>query len=375
MFEKETLSIIGEGNNRYEDSISTPIFQTSTFGGNGEYSYSRLSNPTRAALERELAILEKGDYAFAFSSGLAAVNSVFSLLKSGDRVIISDDLYGGTYRMAENIYKKFGVKFVFTDLGEIKNIENVFDKRVKMIFAESPTNPMMKIAPLKEIASFCKSKRVIFAVDNTFLTPYFQNPLSLGADISIHSATKYLSGHHDTVAGAVVTKNKKIAEKIKMISMTLGNALSPFDSFLVLRGIRTLPMRMEKHQQNAFSACEYLLNCKAVERVIYPGLEDHKGFEQNKMQASGFGGVVSFLVKDERVAKKLINGGRIIKFAESLGGFRSLITYPITQTHSSIPEKIRKRIGINEKLLRLSVGLENGRDIANDLDFMFGGNA
>lgn len=368
MFEKDTYSIIGDGGNMYEDSVSPPIFQTSTFGGGGEYSYTRLSNPTRAMLERELALLEGGSYAFAFSSGLAAVNAVFSLLKSGDRVLISDDLYGGTYRMAKNIYSNYGITFDFIDMGNAQYVENSLKNGARMVFAESPTNPMMKVAPLEEIGRLCKANGALFAVDNTFLTPYFQTPLALGADIVLHSATKYLSGHHDTVAGAVITDNKETAKLLRMISMTLGNALSPFDSWLVLRGMRTLPMRMEKHQRNAFKAAEFLKTCPEVESVIYPGLPEHAGNALMKKQARGFGGVVSFTVKSENTVKRLIAGGDLIKFAESLGGFRSLITYPLTQTHASIPKEMRERIGITDKLLRLSVGLENENDITADLN-------
>lgn len=373
MYEKDTVSVTGGNSAKYEDSVSPPIFQTSTFGGNKEYSYTRLSNPTRTMLENELALLENGKRAFAFSSGLAAVNAAFSLLKSGDRVLISDDLYGGTYRMAKNIYSNFGITFDFVDMSDVRNAENAFDKNVRMVFAESPTNPMMKVAPIPELGKLCKKESALFVVDNTFLTPYFQNPLQLGADIVIHSATKYLSGHHDTVAGALVTDNDEIAEKIAMISMTLGNALAPFDSFLVLRGIRTLPMRMEKHQSNAFAVARYLLTRPEVESVIYPGLESHSGYRQSLRQSSGFGGVVSFTVKDPEYVKRLIKGGEIIKFAESLGGFRSLITYPLTQTHASIPCEMRERIGITDKLLRLSVGLENGNDIITDMGRMLDG--
>ncbi|MBO5869516.1 MAG: aminotransferase class I/II-fold pyridoxal phosphate-dependent enzyme [Clostridia bacterium] len=373
MFEKDTLSVLGDGNNTYEDAVSPPIFQTSTFGGGYEYSYTRLSNPTRSLLERALAKLESSSYAFAFSSGLGAVNTVFSMLKNGDRVLLSDDLYGGTYRLAMNIFSKYGIEFEFIDMSKSENVRQRIDVKTRMVFAESPTNPMMKVAPIAEIAEICKEKGVIFAIDNTFLTPYFQNPIKLGADIVIHSATKFLSGHHDTVAGAVITDNEEIADTIRFISMTLGNALSPFDSWLTLRGLRTLPMRMEKHQENAFAVAEFLKTRKEVRSVIYPGLLEHSGHELMKTQSSGFGGVVSFTVEDVDIAKKLILGGKIIKFAESLGGFRSLITYPLTQTHASIPKEIRERIGITDKLLRLSVGLENKKDIIEDLAFMLDG--
>ena len=370
MLGKDTLSIIGEGGNYPFDSVSPPIFQTSTFGGGNEYSYSRLSNPTRDALQNNLAALENGSHAFAFSSGLAAVNCVFSLLKQGDKVLLSDDLYGGTYRISAKIFGNYGISFEFCDMQSIDALEEKLAKDVKMVFAESPTNPMMKIADLKKIASLCREKGILFAVDNTFLTPIFQNPLDLGADIVVHSATKYISGHHDTVAGAVITSDGEIASRLSFISSTLGNALSPFDSWLVLRGVRTLSLRMERHQENAFAAAEFLSLHPKIESVIYPGLVSHCGHLLCRSQATGFGGVVSFTVNDTSLVEKLLRGGKIIKFAESLGGFRSLITYPLTQTHASIPQEMRERLGITNRLFRLSLGLENKKDILNDLDEM-----
>ena len=364
---KHTNAIIGEGSCIYEDAISFPIFQTSTFGGGNNYSYTRLSNPTRTALEKECALLEGGKYAFAFSSGLGAINSVFAILKKGDRVIVSDDLYGGTYRLITKIYSHYGIDFEFVDMSSTQSVAAALKNGATMVFAESPTNPMMKIVPLKETAALCKDNNAIFVVDNTFLSPYFQNPLTLGADVVIHSATKFLSGHHDTVAGIAVTNNKKIAKRLNLISMTLGNALSPFDSWLVLRGIRTLPIRMEKHEENAFSIAAFLKKLPCVESVIYPGLPEHKGHQLCASQSKGFGGVVSFTVKDVETAKRFIKGGKIIKFAESLGGFRSLITYPLTQTHASVPQRMRQKIGITDKLLRLSVGLEDAKDIQRDI--------
>ncbi len=367
MLKKDTYSVMGEGDCKYESAISLPIFQTSTFGGGESYSYSRLSNPTREALEKEIALLEQGSYGFAFSSGLACINAVFSLLKKGDRVVVTDDLYGGTYRLITKIYENYGIDFVFADMTDLPSLERAVTEGTAMVFAETPTNPMMKIADVAEIARIAHGAGAIFAVDNTFLSPYFQNPLALGADIVIHSATKFLSGHHDTLAGVAVTSDPAIAEKLGVISMTLGNVLSPLDSWLVLRGIRTLPLRMEKHQENAFALARFLETAPWVDRVIYPGLESHSGHRLCKAQASGFGGVVSFTVKDFGTAKRLLKGGKIIKFAESLGGFRSLITYPLTQTHASIPAEMREKIGITDKLFRLSVGLENSGDIINDL--------
>lgn len=369
MYEIDTLAIIGEGDCQYEGAITPPIFQTSTFSGR-EYSYTRCSNPTREAFEHSLAALEGGKYAFAFSSGLAAVNAVFSLLKQGDRVIVSDDLYGGTYRMITQIYENYGITFEFVDMTNAENVAFALKKGANMVFAETPTNPMMKIAPIKEISALCRECGAVFVVDNTFLTPYFQNPLALGADIVLHSATKFISGHHDCVAGAVVTSNEKIAERLKLVSMTLGNALASFDAWLALRGLRTLPMRMEKHQQNAIEAAEFLKRLPEVEQVFYPGLPEHCGHSLCARQARGFGGVVSFTVKSNKAVTSLREGGKIIKFAESLGGFRSLITYPLTQTHASIPSVLREKIGITDKLFRLSLGLENIKDLKDDLLYM-----
>ena len=376
MYDFGTLAAIGDGECGYESAISPPIFQTSTFGGGGEYSYTRCSNPTRDALERMLASMEGGRYAFAFSSGLGAVNAVFSVLKSGDHVLVSDDLYGGTYRLITRIYKRYGIEFEFVDMGSAENVSKAIRDNTAMVFAESPTNPMMKIVPLRAIAEICRGKGAVFVVDNTFLSPYFQNPLSLGADIVIHSATKYISGHHDTVAGAVVTDNERLAERFAMISMTLGNSLSPFDSWLVLRGLRTLPMRMEKHQENAIVFARFLESLPEIDRVIYPALESHSGRQLCAEQARGFGGVVSFTVRDPETVSGLVSGGRIIKFAESLGGFRTLITYPLTQTHASVPPERREKIGITDRLLRLSVGLEHIEDIKRDfLCILHGGEA
>ena len=366
MLDFATLSIIGEGENCYEGAITPPIFQTSTFS-DSEYSYTRCSNPTRSAFQKNFAALEKGKYAFGFSSGLAAINAVFSLLRTGDRVIVSDDLYGGTYRMITRIYQKYGVEFIFADMTKSENVVPLLTENTKMIFAETPTNPMMKIVPIEEISSICREKNIIFAVDNTFLTPFFQNPLTLGADIVVHSATKFISGHHDCVAGAVVVNDESLAEELNMISMTLGNPISPFDAWLCLRGLRTMSLRMKKHQENAFAVAEFLKTLPEIENVIYPGLSEHSGHSLCSRQATGFGGVVSFSVKDKELTERFKRGGKIIKFAESLGGFRSLITYPLTQTHFSIPEERRKEIGITDRLFRLSLGLENEEDIKRDI--------
>lgn len=366
MFNYDTYSVLGDGDCKYQGAISPPIFQTSTFSG-GEYSYTRLSNPTRAALEQECALLEKGKYGFAFSSGLGAINALFSTLKKGDRVVVTDDIYGGTYRLINRIYKNYGINFVFADLCNLETAKKAITKGTALVFAETPTNPMMKIVDIAAVAKITHQNGGILAVDNTFLTPYFQNPLTLGADVVVHSATKYISGHHDVSAGIAVTNGKRLANKLGLALSTLGNGLSPFESWLVLRGLRTLPMRMEKHSENAYAAASFLNSHPKIEQVIYPAMPQHGGHLLCKRQSRGFGGVVSFYTKDEKTARKIISGGRVIKFAESLGGFKSLVTYPITQTHASIPKHIRNKIGINERLIRLSVGLENKEDIIADL--------
>ncbi len=372
MMKNRESSCLFEETVRFCDAISPPIFYTSTFNGGREYSYTRCSNPTRHELCRELALLEHSRYAFAFSSGLAAINALFSLLKQGDRVIVSDDLYGGTYRLITEIYTHYGIEFVFVDMSDLDLVKNEISRGARLLFAETPTNPMMKVADIRAISALCREKDTLFAVDNTFLTPYFQNPILLGADISVHSATKYLSGHHDCIAGAIMTDNDDIARRLELISMTLGNALDPFSSWILLRGLRTLPLRMEKHEENARFIAGFLKTLPEVERVYYPALPECGGHTVCKTQARGFGGVVTFTLRDDKKVKRLLKGGRIIRFAESLGGFCSLITYPITQTHSSVPRELREKIGITDKLLRLSLGLEDKEDIKNDILYMLG---
>ncbi len=372
MMKNRESNCFSEETVRFCDAISPPIFYTSTFNGGREYSYTRCSNPTRRELENALAESEHARYGFAFSSGLAAINSVFSLLKKGDRVIVSDDLYGGTYRLITEIYINYGIEFVFADMSDIDVVKAELSKGARMLFAETPTNPMMKIADIRAISALCREKNTLFAVDNTFLTPYFQNPILLGADISVHSATKYLSGHHDCIAGAVVTDNEEIAKRLSLISMTLGNALDPFSSWILLRGMRTLPLRMEKHGENALFIAEFLKTLPEIEQVYYPALPEHKGHTVCKSQAKGFGGVVTFSLRDEGKLAGFLKGGNIIRFGESLGGFCSLVTYPLTQTHASIPKDLREKIGITDKLLRLSVGLEDKEDIKNDILYILG---
>ncbi len=353
-------------------AISTPIYQTSTYRHTslediGKYDYSRTINPTREELENTIAMLEGGVAGFAFSSGLSAELSVFSMLSQGDHVVIGDDTYGGTYRMSEELFTRFGVEFTPVDTGDEAAVRAAIRPNTKMIYLETPTNPMMKVTDLAMIGRISKECGAIFVVDNTFLTPYFQRPIEFGADIVIHSGTKFLSGHHDTMSGLVVTANEELAEKIHYMIKTEGAGLAPFDSWLVLRGIKTLPLRMDRHNENCMKVAEFLKQHPRVEKVIHTGLPEHPGHEIMLKQTSGFGGTLSFVVDSVETVKRVLANVEMIMFAESLGGTDTLITYPLTQTHASIPENLREKLGITDRLLRLSVGLEDVNDIIADL--------
>lgn len=356
-------------------AVSYPIYQTTTYknpglGSDIRFSYSRCDNPTRLELENTVALLEGGTAGFAFSSGLAAVTSVFSLLKSGDHVVISDDVYGGTYRQMEEIWKGFGVEFTAVDESDLAAVKSAVKDNTRMIYLESPTNPMMKVADIAAIAEISKACGALLVVDNTFLSPYFQKPISLGADIVIHSGTKYLAGHNDTTAGFVVVNNDELEKRMGLILRTEGNGLAPFDSWLVLRGIQTLALRMKRHEENAIKVAAFLKNHPAVDKVFFVGDKDNPSYDITMRQTTGFGGMLSFTVKDASTVGKVLSGGDMIMFAESLGGTATLITYPKTQTHASIPEEIRNKIGITDELLRLSVGIEDADDIIADLERM-----
>ncbi len=358
-------------------AVSFPIFQTATFrhrafGVSTGYDYTRLQNPTRQELERTMAILEEGTEAFAFSSGQAANMSVFGMLKPGDHVVLSDDIYGGTFRIAADIFSSLGCEFTYVDLFDIEQLLAALRPETKMVFMETPTNPMMKVADIQKVSEITKEREIIFVVDNTFLTPYFQRPLLLGADIVVHSGTKYLCGHNDVIAGIVVVKSEEHAAHFRLQLKSRGNGLPPFDSWLVLRGLKTLSLRMKKHDENARAVAEWLRIQPKVKKVYYAGFEDHIGYEISKKQCTGFGGMVSFEVEDEATAIRLLSEVKMILFAESLGGTETLITYPLTQTHESIPADIRERLGINEKFLRISVGIENINDIISDLEQALG---
>ena len=353
-------------------AVSFPIYQTATYAhpGVGEstgFDYSRLQNPTREHLEKVVWNLESGVDALALSSGMAAISLVFELFSPGDNIIAESDLYGGSIRLFDNVSKKNGLSFTRVNCSK-DNLESLITPQTRAIYIETPTNPMMNITDIKKTSELAHQHNLLLIVDNTFMSPYFQNPLLFGADIVIHSGTKYLSGHNDTLSGFIVTNNKEISERLRFLIKTTGAGLSPFDSWLTLRGIKTLAIRMEQAQKNAFAIVEYLKTQNSVTNVIYPGLPEHPGYEIQKNQARGFGAMVTFNVKDEETAKKILSSVRLIQFAESLGGVESIITYPVTQTHADVPQNIRLKNGITNTTLRLSVGIEDAKDLIKDLD-------
>ncbi len=358
-------------------AISFPIYQTATFahpsvGSSTGYDYTRAQNPTREELEKIIAALENGYDAVAFSSGMAAVNAMMELFSPGDHIIASDDLYGGSIRLFNHINVKNGLEIEYIDTFDSDLVKSKIKSNTKAIFVETPTNPMMNVTDLVEMASITKKHNLLLIVDNTFLSPYYQNPISLGADIVLHSGTKFLGGHNDTLAGFLVVANETLAEQIRYILKTTGAGLAPFDCWLILRGVKTLPLRMEYQQHNALAIADWLKKHEKVKSVYYIGLPSHPGYEINKKQASGFGSMISFHVDKEETAVHLLNNVKIIQYAESLGGVESLITYPMLQTHADIPEEERNAKGINNRLIRLSVGIEHIDDLLGDLSQALG---
>ena len=355
-------------------AVSMPIFQAATFrhpefGQTTGFAYSRLENPTRLELERTMAILEGGIRGFAFSSGQAANMAVFSLLEPGDHIILSDDIYGGTFRIIGDVFGKYGIEHTYVDMSDLDAVQAAIQKNTKMFFIETPTNPMMKVADIHAVSEIAKGIGALTVVDNTFLTPYFQKPLTLGADIVTHSSTKYLGGHNDTISGIVVVKDdEEIAEKINIHIKSHGSQLAPLDSWLVLRGIKTLAVRMDKHNANAKKVAHWLREQKKVEKVYYVGFEDHKDYDVTLKQTTGFGGMISFTVDSEETVMKILKNVDMIMFAESLGGTETLITYPTTQTHEDTPEDVKEKLGITRSFLRMSVGIENPDDIIAERD-------
>lgn len=355
-------------------AVMPPIYQTSTYaqttpGGHKGYEYSRTHNPTRTALENALASIENGEYGLAFGSGLAAIDAVLKLLKPGDEVIVTNDLYGGTYRLFTGIYEDFGIKFRFVEMNDAGNTENYISPATRLIWVETPTNPMMNIIDLEKIAAIAKKHRLLFAVDNTFATPYLQQPLDLGADIVMHSATKYLGGHSDVVMGALVVKAKELAEKLRFIQNASGAICGPMDSFLVLRGIKTLHVRIQRHCENGREVALFLADHPLVEKVYWPGLENHPNHDIAKRQMRDFGGMVSFVTRgnDFEKAIRVVERLKVFTLAESLGGVESLAGHPASMTHASIPKEERERSGVVDSLIRLSVGIEDKEDLLEDL--------
>lgn len=352
-------------------AVSYPIFQTATFahpsvGNSTGYDYSRLQNPTREHLEKVIKELENGVDAFAFSSGMAAIAALMELFRPGDHLIADSDLYGGTVRLFDHICEKNGIEVTKTDC-MAKDMETKIKPNTKAIYIETPTNPMMNVIDIQELSKIAKANKLLLIVDNTFLSPYFQNPLNLGADVVVHSGTKYLGGHNDTLAGFLVAGNEKIAEQLRFLIKTTGAGLAPFDSWLILRGIKTLGIRMEKAQQNAFAIVNWLSSQPEVKKVIYPGLATHPSHEIIKKQSRGFGAMITLEVATKELALSILKHVRLIQFAESLGGVETLITYPVTQTHADVPKELLERNGINERVLRLSVGIESATDLIAEL--------
>jgi cystathionine beta-lyase len=355
-------------------AIMTPIFQTSTYvqaspGVHKGYEYARTQNPTRDALQKNLAALENGKYGLCFSSGLGAIDAVIKLLKPGDEVISTNDLYGGTYRIFTKVFEKYGIKFHFIPMENPASMANYINSNTKLIWAETPTNPMMNIVDIAEIAKIAKQHGVLFAVDNTFATPFLQNPLDLGADIVMHSVTKYLGGHSDTVMGALIVNDEALAQQLAFIQNACGAVPGPQDCFLVLRGIKTLHLRMERHCQNGASIAHFLRNHPKVEKVYWPGFEDHPNHAVAKKQMRGFGGMISFVIKGYKLedALKVMENLHYFSLAESLGGVESLCGHPATMTHASIPKAEREKVGLVDSLIRLSVGIEDVDDLKEDL--------
>lgn len=359
-------------------AISVPIYQTSTFvqdapGVNKGYDYARSGNPTRATLEQLIAQLEKGTVGLAFASGLAAIDAIIKLLQTGDEIVAVDDIYGGAFRLFTQVYEKFGIKVTYVDTSDVSNLLDALTPQTKLIWLETPTNPTLKISDIEAIAKLAKAQNCLLCVDNTFASPVLQQPLALGADIVIHSATKYLGGHSDLIAGLVVTRDAELGARIKFLQNACGNILGPFDSWLVIRGIETLHLRIRQHCASAQTIAEYLVQHPLVDKVFYPGLTTHPNHAIAKKQAKGFGGIISFALKNdtEEAAIQLVTKTKLFKLAESLGGIKSLISHPANMTHKSIPAVKRRSAGVQDSLIRLSIGLEEAEDLLSDLEQAF----
>lgn len=356
----------------FTGAVNVPIYQTSTYeqqglGENKGWEYSRTGNPTRAALEALIAELEGGTAGFAFGSGMAAITAVLSLFRSGDKILISSNVYGGTFRVLDKVFRHFGITYDIADTTDIPALENAFDPSVKAILIESPANPLLTVTDIAAVAAAAKKHGALTIVDNTFMTPYLQRPLTLGADIVVHSATKYLGGHSDLVAGLAVVRDAALAERLAFIQNSTGGVLGPFDSFLLIRGIKTLAVRMDRHTANAEKAAAFLKESSAVKKVYYPGLPDAQGYEINRRQAKNGGAMISFELKANYNIRTFFKSLRLIALAESLGGVESLVCHPASMTHASIPYEVRQKVGITDGLIRLSIGIENIDDLLTDL--------
>lgn len=353
-------------------AVNVPIYQTSTYkqdglGKNRGWEYSRTGNPTRAALEKLIADLEHGEYGLAFASGLAAINTVLSLFKSGDKLVVSDNIYGGTFRILDNVFKNFNITYKIVNTSDLEAVENAIDDDVKAVYIETPANPLLTITDIEAVSKIAKKHNKLTIVDNTFLTPYLQRPLTIGADIVIHSGTKYLGGHSDTISGFVVVNDKALADRLYYLQNAIGGVLAPWDSFLIIRGIKTLGVRMDRHVANAGKIAKWLSESGYVSKVYYPGLESDPGYEVQKKQAEGAGAMISFVLNDKYDYKKFFENLELITLAESLGGVESLVCHPATMTHAAIPAEIRKEVGIVDELIRFSVGIEDAEDLIADL--------
>ena len=367
------LAQVGCGHPDPTGAISVPIYQTAIFrhpgpGRSTGYDYSRTGNPTRAALEAAIAQLEGGERGLAFASGMAAIATLAMLFRPGDHLVVSDDLYGGTYRLFERVLSQYGVAATYADTGDLAAVESAITCSTRALFIETPTNPMMKISDLRALVALAHGRGLLAIVDNTFMTPYLQRPLRRGCDLVVHSATKYLGGHNDLVAGLVVARDRDLGERLAFLQNAAGAILGPQDSWLLLRGMKTLGVRLDRQQYNARRIAEWLVTHPKVERVYYPGLADHPGHQIHRGQADGPGGMVSFSVRDDASVERVLGRVRLIAFAESLGGVESLITFPAVQTHGDVPAEIRERLGITNRLLRLSVGIEAAEDLIADLE-------
>jgi cystathionine gamma-lyase/cystathionine beta-lyase/cystathionine gamma-lyase/homocysteine desulfhydrase len=354
-------------------AVTVPIYQTSTYAQEGlgkhkGFEYARTQNPTRLAVERNLAALEGGKAGFAFASGMAATNAVMTLLAAGDHVIVSDNTYGGTFRLFDKVLKNFGLDFSYVDTREAQNVEEAIRPNTRMVFVETPTNPVMSLTDLRAVSEITGRRGIRLVVDNTFMSPFFQRPLELGADIVVHSTTKYLNGHSDSIGGVAILNDEQDIARMAFIQNAAGAILSPMDSWLVLRGTKTLPVRMRQHDQNGRVVAQFLIEHPKVQKVYYPGLKSHPQYELARKQMSGFGGMISFETGSLENASRVLEGVRLCTLGESLGGVESLISHPATMTHASVPESERNRLGITEGLVRLSVGIEDVEDIIADLD-------